>query len=202
MSNFREPNKQPLGFADNYEIRTALFWNTWREATEAGCFTVIEGIIGNVGLRSIFASVGTGIAVAATVAICGWFGVGAGHRTVGITCTGITQILAVGLFTGFVAAFQEVAEIKSGDEPTWVFMLEGSGGRVLDAFGFAGLKHEMSVETVTALFLCHLLLSWMQYHHNYKGRSFKCWRYTNDPQDIKSFEKHIPECSSVEIAKT
>ena len=110
-----------IDVTDNREIRTSLFWNTWREATEAGCFTVIEVIVGNYGLRSIFASVGTGIAVAAIIAICCWFGIGAGHRSVGIACAVITQILAVGLFTGFVAAFQEVAEIKSGDEPEWVF---------------------------------------------------------------------------------
>jgi hypothetical protein len=172
LSNRQHPDIE-LNIAS--DIRISLFWNSWRESTEAGIFTAIQVILSSYEIKTISASVGIGLAFAALVALvctCGTRCIA--RRSFGISCSILMHLLAVGLFTGFIAAFVEVSEIKSGDEPYWIIYEEGNSGKILDVFGFMGLSHEMSLASFSGMCLCHVFLIFLQYYRNYKGYDFKC----------------------------
>jgi len=154
-------------------IAFTLFWNILREIAEAGCFVAIEVFLSDKAMESLGSSVGVGISAAVGFFLLIVFSTNQSNNLfAAILISVILQMLAVGLFTGSVHAFEEVSELRGtghtdliwGDED-----MDKNVNNTIKVFGFFGLRGKFSAATFGAWISSIVLLTYIQIRHNYYG---------------------------------
>lgn len=188
MSNFQyETNKKVIdseNIESRYVMAMSLFWNILRETIEAGVICaviiVLEEEAMEEGKESWPESIVVGAAVA--VGVGGFLALGAKYvstKGFGLIAIFISQLLAVGLWTGSAHAFEEIYAENHEDadgnhmETGIIWEKEDNAGFTLDGFGFMGLKHEWTQLQLSVFIIFHVLLIGLSVWKHYFG-----WRYT------------------------
>ena len=153
------------------EMAFSLWWNTFRESCEGGLLAGITAIFSFSTSLQVGASVGLGFAIAIALGIV--FGIGAKFISplgFGLAATGIAMILAVGLTTGAVRAFEEAYSLDHGGVTSAVvYQTSGTTMYALGALEFMGWKGSQTVATLVTWILALLLMVALELRHNYFG---------------------------------
>jgi high-affinity Fe2+/Pb2+ permease len=152
-------------------LASSLFWNALRESTEAGVFVGLIVLLAEDEM-DLGASIGVGIAGAAGAAII--MGLGAKYVSqlgFGVLSTVLASLLAVGLITGSVRAFEEVYDIEHDGVNTGIIYKysDSETGDVLEAFGFAGFGKELTVIVLVTWLSSAVFIAAAQYWKHYLG---------------------------------
>jgi len=218
ISNFKGPVKPiPKGqSADDESIEFGtpkdfffnLFWNLMRESAEAGCFVSIEVFLSSNAKSTLDASIITGVFAAIGFFLLWAFGgMFISVKPFAIFAAVIIQMLAVGLFTGSVHAFEEVHHMQTGAEETpKVWKAENSELKsAISVFAFFGLKGSFTALQFVAWILSAAVLTALQLYHNYYGNPIpslknRCGFKLDEEEHIKVAEKTSEE-NSMELNK-
>jgi len=182
ISNFKGEGKKILSVdsttaegnvANEKEFAFSLFWNILREAAETGCFVSIEVFISQDARKTLNASVVTGVFSAVGFALIWAFGnYFMPVKNFAILSSIIIQMLAVGLFTGACHAFEEVEEMRGGEETPYVWESKDEETKnTVNVFAFFGLKGNFTALMIVAWVITLIGLTWLQMHHNYYGHA-------------------------------
>lgn len=170
---------EALELDSKWSMFVSLLWNTLRESTEAGVFVALVVLLAEEDV-DLGGSVGVGIAGAAGGAII--MGLGAKYVSqlgFGVVSTVLASLLAVGLITGAVRAFEEVYDIEHGYNTGIIYNYEDTEtGDVLEALGFAGFGKELTVITLVTWLFSAASIAAAQFWKHYLGfrlaPRFKC----------------------------
>lgn len=142
-----------------------------REASEGGVLTALAVILSYKSKGALAASVGVGFGSAVGAGIV--FGIGAkfiSNKAFGIAAAALAQLLAGGLVTGAVRAFEEVYEMTHGVRTKDVYDFEHTEkGDALSIASPIGIGAFMTEIQISALLLTFVLLCAAQYWKNYLG---------------------------------
>lgn len=151
----------------------SLFWQFFREMTEIGCLVAIEAILSEEAMNSLGESVAVGLGSAIGFFILIWIASSNSSKLFfGIFLSVIVEMLAVGLITGAVHAFEEIAEMK-GEETTPLVWgsedMDPDTNNIIKVFGFFGLYGRMSAAMFATWLGTIIILTFFQLYHNYYG---------------------------------
>jgi len=207
ISNYKKEAKESVqlleddAYGKRWEVGFSLFWNTLRESIEGGALTAIAVILSEPAQAALGNSVG--VAIAATVGLSLFFGLGAKYismKIFGALATFITHLLAVGLWTGAARAFEEVYALNNGlDEEEgstgMIYNFEGTEyGESLSILSFLGFSYSMTNLTLAVWLLSFFLLTLMQIWHNYFGYNFLPQGVRKKKKELKKKMKRCCRC--------
>jgi len=171
--NIESAADENIEFGSPKDFFFNLFWNVMRESAEAGCFVAIEVFLSDDAKQTLGASIVTGLFTAIGFSLL--WGVGGLFMSVkpfAILAAVVIQMLAVGLFTGSVHAFEEVHYESTGtEEIPAVWESENSELKnAINVFAFFGLQGSFTALQFVAWILSAAVLTALQLHHNYYGK--------------------------------
>lgn len=213
LSNYKDNSKQKG--IDDAEIESpkvmamSLFWNILRETIEAGVLSALTIVLAEDGLEYWPESVGVGIAIA--VGIGGSLAIAAIYfstKVIGLLAILISQLLAVGLYTGAAGAFEEIyGDEHDGQTSKVIWDLEDTNeGFTLGGFAFMGLSSEWTELKLSVFIIFHILLASLSIWKHYYGYSYFpqhlgfSFCTTTKPFSIKQPEVGASSCK-IEIQK-
>lgn len=190
-----ESTDESIEFGTPIDFFFNLFWNILRESAETGCFVSVEVFLSLDAKNTLDASVITGVFTAIGFSlIWGYGSMFMSVKPFAILAAVVIEMLAVGLFTGSVHAFEEVHHEATGAKETpyvW-YANDPALKSAISVFSWFGLKGSFTALQFVAWILSAAILTYFQIQHNYYGKP------------LPSFKNHCgfkTGLESIEVAK-